>query len=178
MTTYEDIIPDGHSINFVCKNSSLLVPEEFDEDLNFAIDIICSNGTYTLSENWPPTECIEEASCSNFPEPPPHTHLERIDKKKKMRLNDFAYFVCERADMIIQPSGNNMFSPSCHESMTSNIVWPNCTVDPICSHLPTPSNDSLLVRSNTDVMVKIGEYVKYECRDRDKFFATPNVSIF
>ena len=170
----QDIYLDGQSVKYVCRNSTLLVPDEFDKDSNFAIDIICSNGMFHVPENWPPIECVSDTTCKKFPQPPTHTELVRVDRKKKMRLQDKAYFVCRSSEMVIKPNGTNMFSATCSEAALSRIEWPNCTYDPMCNEIPIPSNESLLVRATENTRVKLGEYVKYECKNKEKYFATPD----
>ena len=170
----QDIYQDGQSVKYVCRNSSLLVPEELDKDSNFAIDIICSNGIFKVPENWPPKECIPDTTCKSFPKPPALTELLRVDRKKKMRLYDEAYFVCRSSEMVIKPKGTNMFSATCNDATLSEIEWPNCTYDPVCIEIPVPSNESLLVKANRNQKVKLGEYVTYECENKEEYFATPD----
>ena len=66
-----------------------------------------------------------------------------------------------------------MFSASCAQAQSSTMNWPNCTIDPVCDNIPEPSNESLLIRVNNENMVKIGDYVRYECKNKDNFFETP-----
>ena len=75
--------------------------------------------------------------------------------------------------MLLKPNGTNMFSASCAQAQVSNIVWPNCTLDPVCDNIPEPSNQSLLIRLTHENNIKIGEYVNYECKNKEKFFETP-----
>ena len=39
---YPDQMQDGESVQYVCKNDSLIVPDELDGDSNFAIDVVLS----------------------------------------------------------------------------------------------------------------------------------------
>ena len=177
MTTgmVNDIIPDGKSIKYVCRNDSLMVPDELDEDSNFSIDVVCSNGTFKVPRLWPPAECVLDTTCKHFPNPPQYSNLVRMDEKQRLRAKDKAYFVCKNpTEMIITLTGTNMFSASCNESKLSSIQWPNCTYDPVCDDIPSPSNDSLLVLSKSGIKVKLGEYVKYECKNKKEFFAIPD----
>ena len=172
---YPDQMQDGESVQFVCQNDSLIVPDELDEDSNFAIDVVCSNGTFKPPNLWPPMECVLDTTCDTFPNPPKFTNLVRADSKQRLRLNDRAYFLCKNPkEMIINSTGLNMFSASCNETKVSSIEWPNCTYDPVCDDLPSPSNESLLRLSNPDIKVKLGEYLKYECKNRKEFFAVPD----
>ena len=173
-TTVADIIVDGQSVSYVCRNSSLLIPEELDDDSNFVLEVTCFDGTFEVPRNWPPEKCIENVTCVDFPEPPVHTELLRADHNKEMRPGDMAYFVCKNPEMLLKPNGSNMFSASCGQAKLSTIIWPNCTLEPVCVDIPEPSNESLLTRGNTETMVKIGEYVRYECKNKELFFETPN----
>ena len=170
-----DIVPDGKSVKYVCRNDSLIVPDELDKDSNFAIDIVCLNGTFKVPDLWPPTECVLDTTCNTFSYPPEYTNLVRTDKKQRLRVNDKAYFVCKNpTEMIITKTGTNMFSASCNETKIPSIQWPNCTYDPVCDDIPSPSNDSLLVWSKPGFKAKLGEYVKYECKNKTEFFAIPD----
>ena len=173
-TTSNDVIVDGQYIRYVCRNTSLVVPEQFDQDRNLAIDIICRNGTYKLPMNWPPTDCIEYYDWDELTKPPDYSKLIRVKKENKTRPHDLEYFACESPEMVLKPSGSNMFSSTADKLQQSSMMWPNCTEEPVCNKVPTPSNESLLVKANQANEVKVGEFVSYECRNKEEFFSTPD----
>ena len=178
-TTSNDVVVDGQYIRYVCRNTSLVVPEQFDQDRNLAIDIICRNGTYKLPKNWPPTDCIEYYDWDELTKPPEYTKLIRVKTENKTRPHDLEYFTCESPEMVLKPSGSNMFSSTADKLQQSDMIWPNCTEEPVCNEIPTPSNESLLVNANQVNEVKVGEFVTYECRNKEEFFSTPDeVNIF
>ena len=178
-TTSTDVVVDGQYIRYVCRNTSLVVPEQFDQDRNLAIDIICRNGTYKLPMNWPPTDCIEYYDWDELTKPPDYSKLIRVKKENKTRPHDLEYFACESPEMVLKPSGSNMFSSTADKLQQSSMMWPNCTEEPVCNKVPTPSNESLLVKANQANEVKVGEFVTYECRNKEEFFSTPDeVNIF
>ena len=81
--------------------------------------------------------------------------------------------------MVLKPSGTNMFSSIANKLQQSDMIWPNCTEEPVCNKVPTPSNESLLVKANQANEVKVGEFVTYECKNKEEFFSTPDeVNIF
>ena len=108
-----------------------------------------------------------DTTCENFPEPPDYTNLVRADEKQRLRLNDRAYFLCSNPiEMVISVTGTNMFSATCNDSKASTIDWQNCTYDPVCDSMPLPSNDSELILSYPNTKVKLGQYVRYECKNK------------
>ena len=109
-----------------------MIPEELDDDSNFVLEVTCSDGSFEVPKNWPPEQCTANVSCAHFPEPPVHAKLVRAGRCKEMRPGDMAYFVCQNTEMLLKPNGTNMFSASCDQARVSNIMWPNCTLDPVC----------------------------------------------
>ena len=152
-----------------------MIAKEFDLDSNFALEVPCIDGKFILPNNsWPADGCVENNTCYNFPSPPAHTNLVRADHRILLRADDKAYFVCNHTEMVIAAEGTNMFELSCGTSRQSEISWPNCTWEPLCYDIPTPSNESLLVRTTNSDKVKLGDFVVYECKNKEKYFHMPD----
>lgn len=81
------------------------------------------------------------------------------------------------------PQGSVLFALQCQEAPGGAAPpgfgtpqWPNCYTEPVCDSLPDPDAASLLVRATADTKVRLGQEVIYQCKDKDRFFETPEAS--
>ena len=156
------------------------------------LEITCIDGSFEvptagLSSN---PQCIDSSSgtivCNSPPPPPAYSGLEYVFTGKiKFRPGEKAYYVCTNPEAIIQSNnGTNMFEVTCPDpingqynfdsDLASGIGWPNCTVEPVCDILPDPPANTKLIKATKGDKVRLGENVVYECKDKAKYWETPN----
>lgn len=157
-----------------------MLPFSFDPDSNFALEVNCVDGEF-IRPVWPEA-CEPESLCSVVPNPPAGTNginLIRQDNRTEFRHGEFAYFACQNPTAVLDDdSGRNVFEIECLPDDTfGNVVWPNCFLEPTCTNLPDPPVSSKMVRATKTDSVKLGEYVQFECAEKDKFFETEFVSV-
>ena len=95
-----------------------------------------------------------------------------------------AYFICEDSKaQVNDDSGLNTWGLMCDLSnfvdfpSTEEVEWPQCVRDTECANLPQPSEESRLQKAEyIGESVRIGEYIRYVCIDKDLFYETPQVT--
>ena len=179
-----DVIIAGQSIYFECPEGQML-PFEVDQDSNFQLEVICIDGIFQPPV-WP-NQCQVELVCRDLPEPPqdPEIKFVRSDNRTKYRNEEQAYFTCEDPTALIDDdSGLNTIGIVCQiEGATlafpADFEWPNCVKVTQCKDLPEPSAESgLMKHPKIGETVRVGEFVRYTCKEKDNFYETPDVRVF
>eukprot|EP00094_Tigriopus_californicus_P010586 TCALIF_10213-PA protein Name:"Protein of unknown function" AED:0.03 eAED:0.03 QI:9/0.8/0.81/1/1/1/16/76/1266 len=178
-TSSSDLVPSGQQIQYKCSNPGEMLPFEFDHDSNFALEVNCVDGAF-IRPVWPQA-CVVESLCSVVPNPPDGTqgiNLIRQDNRTQFRHGEFAYFACQNPVAVLDDdSGRNVYEIECLSDGTfGNVQWPNCYLEPTCTNLPDPPVSSKMVRATKTTSVKLGDYVLFECAEKDKFYETEFVS--
>ena len=179
----------GQSLVYECSDSQDLIPESLDPDSNGKLEITCIDGSFEIPATLASSQCIDAQSatpnyiaCNAPPAPPDNSKLSRVvTEKTKFRADEKVYYVCENKEAVILPNGTNMFEIACpnpigvhYDFNPSAIVWPSCTLEATCDNLPNPPASTFLIRATKGDSVRLGDHVVYECKDKAKYWETPN----
>jgi hypothetical protein len=91
-------------------------------------------------------------------------------------VGESAYFACSNPDAVLDDgSGLRVFSLPCPASLSYNVTWPNCILEPSCDSFPQPPASSGLELATKTSTVLLGNFINYQCTRRAEFYETPTV---
>ena len=84
---FGEVVPSSQYLSYTCTDSDKMLPNSFDLDSNFALEVDCVDGKY-IAPFWP-EQCEPKAVCSTIPNPPDaDLALVRADNRTKYRAGE------------------------------------------------------------------------------------------